>query len=118
MTGAFELFTDENMQFRFRLKAHDGTVMALSRSFPDKPAAVAGITAVRECAGMGLITDLCPEIPAHGSSPRSHPAARIITPPSAADRSAEAPPPAAATRVPGPRGNDAPSRDVHRNKAA
>lgn len=80
MTSTFELFTDENMRFRFRLKAHDGTVMALSRSFPDKPAAVAGITAVRECAGMGLITDLCPEIPARGSSPRSHPAARIITP--------------------------------------
>lgn len=58
MTGTFELFTDENLGFRFRLKAPDGTVMALSRSFPDKAAAVAGITAVREYAGMGLITDL------------------------------------------------------------
>lgn len=40
--------------------------MAVSRSFPDKQAAVAGIGAVREYAGMGHITDLCPEIPATG----------------------------------------------------
>lgn len=51
MTGTFELFT-EDMRFRFRLMAPDGTVVALSRSFPDKAAAVAGITAVREYAGM------------------------------------------------------------------
>ncbi|MET3923442.1 DUF1508 domain-containing protein [Arthrobacter sp. UYEF20] len=48
MTGTFELFTDDTQYFRFRLKAADGTVMALSRSFPDKAAAVAGIAAVRE----------------------------------------------------------------------
>ncbi|MGO4860077.1 YegP family protein [Arthrobacter sp. 2MCAF14] len=101
MTGTFELFADENMSFRFRLKAKDGTVMALSRSFPDKPAAVAGITAVREYAGMGLITDLCPEIPAHGSPPRSDPAPPIMTPRYQADHSADAPGPA-----------------VHRNNAA
>jgi uncharacterized protein len=67
MTGTFKLFTDENMRFRFRLKAHDGTVMALSRSFPDKPAAVAGITAVRECG------------PDHRPLP-GNPRPRIITP--------------------------------------
>jgi uncharacterized protein YegP (UPF0339 family) len=68
MTGTFESFTDENMYFRFRLKAPDGTVVAIFRPFSDKSGAVSGISAVREHAGMGLITDLCPEIPASGSS--------------------------------------------------
>lgn len=82
MTGTFELFTDENMYFRFRLKAPDGTVVAISRPFSDKSGAVSGISAVREYAGMGLITDLCPEIPASGSS---------TWPPAVALRTAPAP---------------------------
>ncbi|GAA4036388.1 hypothetical protein GCM10023063_21520 [Arthrobacter methylotrophus] len=69
MTGMFELFIDEDTSFKFRLKAPDGTVVAISRSFPDKPAAVCGISDVREYAGMGLITDLCPEVPLRGTSP-------------------------------------------------
>jgi uncharacterized protein YegP (UPF0339 family) len=60
MAGIFELFVDADANFRFRLTAPDGTVMAVSKAFDDKPAAVAGISAVREYAGMGLITDLCP----------------------------------------------------------
>ena len=58
MAGLFELFVDAESHFRFRLKAPDGTVVAVSKAFDDKPAAVAGIAAVRECAGTGLITDL------------------------------------------------------------
>lgn len=61
MAGTFELFVDGESNFRFRFKAPDGTVMAVSSAFSDKPAAVAGISAVRECAGMGLIADLCLE---------------------------------------------------------
>lgn len=60
MAGMFEVFVDGESCFRFRLKAPDGTVMAVSEAFGDKAAAVAGIAAVRECAGMGLVTDLCP----------------------------------------------------------
>lgn len=60
MAGMFEVFVDGESYFRFRLTAPDGTVVALSACFDDKAAAVAGIAAVRECAGMGLITDLCP----------------------------------------------------------
>lgn len=60
MTRAFELFHDGNPSFGFRLKAPDGTVVAVSGPFPDKVSAVEGIRVVRECAGMGLITDLCP----------------------------------------------------------
>ncbi|MDV8147794.1 YegP family protein [Arthrobacter sp. B10-11] len=65
MAGMFELFAEADASFRFRLTAPDGTVMALSRSFPDKRAAIAGIAAVREYAGMGFIT----EIPAPKQAP-------------------------------------------------
>lgn len=58
MTGMFELFTDSDTSYRFRLTAPDGTIMALSRSFPDKRSAVAGIAAVREYAGMGHVTEI------------------------------------------------------------
>lgn len=60
MAGMFELFVDAESCFRFRLTAPDGTVMAISRAFDTKSAAVAGIADVREYAGMGHITDLCP----------------------------------------------------------
>jgi len=72
MAGTFELFNDEESGFRFRITAPDGTVMAVSRSFPDKPSAVAGIRDVREYAGMGHITDLCPT-PTAATGPASAP---------------------------------------------
>jgi uncharacterized protein YegP (UPF0339 family) len=71
MAGKFELFVDAESKFRFRLTAPDGTVVAESPAFRDKPAAVAGIAAVRECAGMGLITDLCSEASARGRAQES-----------------------------------------------
>jgi hypothetical protein len=58
MAGIFEVFLDSDSLFRFRLKAPDGTVMAVSGAFADKPAIAAGIAAIRECAGTGLVTDL------------------------------------------------------------
>ncbi|GAA4036773.1 hypothetical protein GCM10023063_22110 [Arthrobacter methylotrophus] len=60
MAGKFELFVDARERYRFRLKAADGTVMAVSKEFETKRDAVLGIREVRACAGMGLITDLCP----------------------------------------------------------
>ena len=66
MAGKFELYVDAESKFRFRLTAPDGTVMAVSAAFRDKSAAVAGIAAVRECAGMGLISDVCSEAGAQG----------------------------------------------------
>jgi uncharacterized protein YegP (UPF0339 family) len=63
MAGVFEVFVDAESQFRFRLKAPDGTVLAISAPFEDKRAAAAGIADVRECAGTGLITDLSPAVP-------------------------------------------------------
>ena len=61
MAGMFELYMDAESYFRFRLTAPDGTVMAVSKAFDTKTAAVAGIAEVREYAGMGHITDLCPQ---------------------------------------------------------
>ena len=63
MAGMFELFIDADASFRFQLTAPDGTVMAVSRAFPTQAAAVAGIAAVREYAGMGHVRELA-EAPA------------------------------------------------------
>lgn len=69
MAGKFELFVDARERYRFRLKAADGTVMAVSKDFETKRAAVMGIREVRACAGMGLITDLCPSQAAASGPP-------------------------------------------------
>jgi uncharacterized protein YegP (UPF0339 family) len=84
MAGTFEVFVDEKSSFRFRLKAPDGAILAVSAAFNTKTAAVAGIADVRECAGMGLITDLCPagmvQTPAAATAPHfasdAHPSRR------------------------------------------
>ncbi|MEO5781516.1 MAG: DUF1508 domain-containing protein [Arthrobacter oryzae] len=82
MAGMFALFNDEDSGYRFRITAADGTVMAVSRSFPDKPSAVAGIRDVREYAGMGHITDLCPTPPADAvTGPAAPPDTRPGPPP-------------------------------------
>ena len=60
MAGKFEVFVDTEAQYRFRLITPGGSELAVSGPYPDKSAAVAAIEAVRECAGMGLISDLCP----------------------------------------------------------
>jgi uncharacterized protein YegP (UPF0339 family) len=75
MAGKFEVFVDAESHFRFRLKAPDGTVLAVSAAFDDKRGAAAGIAAVRECAGMGLVTDLCPASRAAAAPQAAEPAA-------------------------------------------
>ncbi|MET1085691.1 MAG: DUF1508 domain-containing protein [Arthrobacter sp.] len=71
MAGKFEAFVDHDSFFRFRLLGPDGTIMAVSGPFDSKFALAAGIAAVRECAGTGLVTDLCPA----GTVARQAPAA-------------------------------------------
>jgi uncharacterized protein len=75
MAGMFEVFVDAESHFRFRLKAPDGTVLAVSAAFDDKRGAAAGIAAVRECAGMGLVTDLCPASRPAAADPAAAPPA-------------------------------------------
>lgn len=74
MAGMFELFIDPDSDFRFRLTAPDGTVMAVSKAFGSKAAAVDGIAAVREYAGMGLVSDIAPAS-AGGRAPQARGAA-------------------------------------------
>ena len=76
MAGVFEAFIDQDSFFRFRLLAPDGAVIAVSGPFEDKAALAAGIAAVRECAGTGLVTDLCPA----GAVARPAPAAAPVAP--------------------------------------
>ncbi len=83
VSGTFELFRDGGVSFRFRLKAAGGKVVAVSGQFPDKGAAVEGIRMVRECAGTGLITDLCPPMPreaARKQNPRPAAGGRVTDP--------------------------------------
>ncbi|MET3175768.1 UNVERIFIED_ORG: uncharacterized protein YegP (UPF0339 family) [Arthrobacter sp. UYCu721] len=75
MAGMFVLFVDAESSFRFRLTAPDGTVMAVSKAFDCKAAAVAGIAAMREYAGMGLITDT-----SETASPAAPPGAHEASP--------------------------------------
>ncbi|MDQ0870588.1 uncharacterized protein YegP (UPF0339 family) [Arthrobacter sp. V1I9] len=85
MAGKFEAFVDQESFFRFRLLAPDGAVMAVSGPFEDKAALAAGIAAVRECAGTGLVTDLCPA----GAVARPAPAGAPVLAPAAAPADCE-----------------------------
>lgn len=87
MAGMFEVFVDAESHFRFRLKAPDGSVLAVSAAFDDKRGAAAGIAAVRECAGMGLVTDLCPAARPNATSAAAESAA---VPPACENQSAPA----------------------------
>lgn len=62
MAGTFEIVTAAQGSFRFRLTAEDGTLVAISPSFPNIKAVVAGITAVRENAATGFIVDRRPSL--------------------------------------------------------
>lgn len=76
MAGMFELFNDEDSNFRFRITGPNGAVMATSCAFPDKASAVAGIRDMREYAGMGHIKDMClPPVAAHAVARPVAPAA-------------------------------------------
>lgn len=91
MAGKFEAFIDADSFFRFRLLAPDGAVVAVSGPYQDKQALAAGIAAVRECAGTGLVTDLCPAgaVARPAAVPVAPAAALSAEPPSAVALSAE-----------------------------
>ncbi|WP_457971733.1 YegP family protein [Arthrobacter sp. D1-17] len=57
MSGHFEIFNAPQGGYRFRLLDSSGNLLVTSGTFPDKPAAAAGIAVVREIAGTGLIRD-------------------------------------------------------------
>jgi uncharacterized protein YegP (UPF0339 family) len=69
VAGMFEIFLDADALFRFQLTAPDGSVLAVSRAFPDRDAAIKGIAAAREYAGMGHVREL-PSSAGERPSPR------------------------------------------------
>ncbi|MEU4016871.1 MULTISPECIES: YegP family protein [unclassified Microbacterium] len=50
MAGTFELYTDKSGEYRFRLKAGNGEVIAISEGYSSKSAALNGIDSVRRNA--------------------------------------------------------------------
>jgi len=50
MIPRFEVFLDKKDQWRFRLKARNGKIIAVSESYTTKRNAEIGIEAVQDCA--------------------------------------------------------------------
>ncbi|MFE6965918.1 YegP family protein [Agromyces sp. NPDC057679] len=57
MAGTFELYTDASGEYRFRLKASNGQVIAASQGYTTKAAAQNGIDSVRTHATDAELVD-------------------------------------------------------------
>lgn len=57
MAGSFELYTDASGEYRFRLKAANGQVIAASQGYTTKAAAKNGIDSVRTNAPDAELVD-------------------------------------------------------------
>jgi uncharacterized protein YegP (UPF0339 family) len=57
MAGKFELYQDAGEQFRFRLKAGNGQVIANSQAYSTKKACLSGIESVRRNAAAATLDD-------------------------------------------------------------
>jgi uncharacterized protein YegP (UPF0339 family) len=58
MSGKFELYKDSNGQYRFRLKAGNGEVIATSEAYSSKSSAQNGIASVQKNAPDAPTVDL------------------------------------------------------------
>lgn len=58
MAGKFEIYKDRSGQFRFRLKAGNGEVVAQGESYPTKAGAIRGTEAVQRAADGATVEDL------------------------------------------------------------
>lgn len=58
MAGKFEVYEDKAGQFRFRLKAGNGEVVATGEGYTTRPAAHKGCEAVQRAADGAEIVDL------------------------------------------------------------
>lgn len=57
MAGKFELYTDSRGEYRFRLKAGNGEVIAISEGYKSKRGALGGIESVRKNAPDAPVDD-------------------------------------------------------------
>jgi uncharacterized protein len=58
MPAKFEVYKDKGSQFRFRLKAGNGEVIAVGESYPDKKSVLKGIASIQKNAPIAKIEDL------------------------------------------------------------
>lgn len=61
MSGKFELYEDKSGQYRFRLKAANGLVVAVGEGYATKEGAIAGTEAVQRAANAAQLIDLTQE---------------------------------------------------------
>ena len=57
MAGTFELYKDRKGQFRFRLKASNGQIIASGESYTTKRAAMNGINSIKKNAADAPVDD-------------------------------------------------------------
>jgi len=57
MPGKFEIFKDKKNEFRFRLKAANGEIIAVGESYPDKKSVLKGIASIQKNAPEAKIVD-------------------------------------------------------------
>ncbi|WEK62197.1 MAG: YegP family protein [Candidatus Microbacterium colombiense] len=58
MAGRFELYTDKSGEYRFRLKAGNGEVIATSEGYSSKSGALNGIDSVRRNAADAEVVEV------------------------------------------------------------
>ncbi|PRB62040.1 MULTISPECIES: YegP family protein [unclassified Microbacterium] len=58
MAGTFELYTDKSGEYRFRLKAGNGEVIATGEGYSSKSGALNGIDAVRRNAADAEVVEV------------------------------------------------------------
>jgi uncharacterized protein len=56
-TPKFEIYKDKKNEFRFRLKAGNGEVIAVGESYPDKKSVQKGIASIQKNAPVAAIVD-------------------------------------------------------------
>ena len=57
MAGKFELYKDKKGQFRFRLKASNGQVIATGEAYTTKRSALNGINSIKKNAADAAVDD-------------------------------------------------------------
>ncbi|MGH2896992.1 MAG: YegP family protein [Sciscionella sp.] len=57
MTGKFELYKDRADKFRFRLKAGNGEIIAVSEAYNSRSSALGGVESVRKNAPEAKLHD-------------------------------------------------------------
>lgn len=58
MAGKFEIYQSSNGEYRFRLKAGNGEIIAVSEGYTSKASAKNGIESVKTNAGSASVEDL------------------------------------------------------------